>query len=173
MIQNRRRFQSTGGCSSLTKVLLIFAILASAMPVFAGKTYTMKGGDTLWDLAQKFYGDPTLYPVFLEVNSISNPRTIPNGRVINIPNFDEIKKIAAEPDPVKRRALIGSVTGKQISSPSGSSTGTTPTQSSSSSGSNSGQKKPVTGGSRSFDNVLSGPTSPDAIKMQNTSDTAH
>ncbi len=85
--------------------------LAAIVPAHAMKTYTMKEGDTLWDLSSKFYGDPTLYPVFLEVNDIANPRTIPVGKEILVPNYDEMKKIAQEPDPEKRKKLITQITG--------------------------------------------------------------
>jgi len=66
----------------------------------------MKSGDTLWDLANAEYGDPTLYPIFLEVNKIDNPRKIPVGAQIIIPSPDEIKKISREHDPAKRKELI-------------------------------------------------------------------
>lgn len=94
-------------------VVLVTAgfVLAAGAPSWAAKTYTMKQGDTLWDLSAKFFGDPTLYPAFLEVNDISNPRTIPVGREIIVPSYDEMKKIAQEPDPDKRKAMIKNVTG--------------------------------------------------------------
>ncbi|RCK79156.1 MAG: hypothetical protein OZSIB_0270 [Candidatus Ozemobacter sibiricus] len=98
------------------RVLVIMALaagfsLAAIGPALAMKTYTMQEGDTLWDLSSKFYGDPTLYPVFLEVNDIANPRTIPVGKVILVPSYDEMKKIAQEPDPEKRKKLITQITG--------------------------------------------------------------
>jgi len=94
-------------------VVLLFGIVTFAVsaPAFADKTYTMKDGDTLWDLSSKYYNDPTLYPIFLEVNSIDNPRMIPVGRVIIIPSFDDMKKVAAEPDPAKRQSMIKSLSG--------------------------------------------------------------
>lgn len=73
---------------------------------YAVQTYTMKEGDTLWDLAAKFYGDPRLYPIFLEVNDITNPRRIPTGKVIIVPSYNELKKIQNEPDPQKRKQMI-------------------------------------------------------------------
>lgn len=87
-------------------MLLIVVSLAVAAPAFAEKTYTMKEGDTLWELSSKYYNDPTLYPVFLEVNNIDNPRMIPVGRVIIVPGFDDMKKVAQEVDPTKRKELI-------------------------------------------------------------------
>ena len=49
-------------------------------------THIMKDGDTLWGLAQKYYGDGTLYTILSKYNNISNPRTIPNGKKIMIPD---------------------------------------------------------------------------------------
>jgi len=145
---------------STVSILIAFVavgfILGSALPSWAVKTYTMKSGDTLWDLSQKFFGDPTLYPIFLEVNDIDNPRTIPTGREIIVPNYDEMKKIAQEPDPEKRKTLIKNVTGGV--SPATTTT-TTTTTSSSSSGSSSGSS---VGGSSDPNNpsIPSGPIDP-------------
>ncbi|MBF0499389.1 MAG: LysM peptidoglycan-binding domain-containing protein [Candidatus Riflebacteria bacterium] len=153
---------------SISLGLFVLALIAIAMPASAGKQYTMAKGDTLWDLAQKFYGDPTLYPVFLEVNGISNPRTIPVGRVIIVPNIDEMKKVAAESDPAKRSALIASITGNKSTS-SGSSTG-------SNSGNNSGtgaNGSSETVSTRNFASVLEGPKSPDAVKSRSTIPSSH
>ncbi len=95
----------------LVFLTVVFAILFLSNPVLAQKTYTMKSGDTLWELSNKFYGDPTLYPIFLEVNNITNPRTIPTGKVIIVPNVDEIKKISREFDAAKRKDLIANISG--------------------------------------------------------------
>lgn len=98
---------------SVQRALILACVffLIFAGPVLAVKTHTMVQGDTLWDLSAKFYGDPTLYPIFLECNSISNPRTIPVGKVIVIPSYDEIKKIAAESDSQRRKELISKIQG--------------------------------------------------------------
>jgi hypothetical protein len=102
-------------------VVLAAVLFGFATPAFAAKTYTMKDGDTLWDLSAKFFGDPTLYPVFLEVNRIDNVRTIPTGKVIVVPSVDELKKISSEHDPAKRKALISNVSGSPDPSDSGTS----------------------------------------------------
>lgn len=72
----------------------------------AATTHVFRSGDTLWDLAAKHYGDPTLYPILLQVNGISNPRTIPNGKVIVIPDKSDMKAIANEKDADKRKEMI-------------------------------------------------------------------
>ncbi|MBP7633577.1 LysM peptidoglycan-binding domain-containing protein [Candidatus Ozemobacteraceae bacterium] len=99
-------------------MLVLFASLAATSPALGDTTYTMKEGDTLWELSAKYYNDPTLYPVFLEVNNIDNPRMIPVGREIIIPSFDDMKKVAQEVDPAKRKSLIN-----KLSSNAGSNSG--------------------------------------------------
>ena len=48
-------------------------------------TVTAKGGDSLWDLAQKYYGDPFKWTIIKDVNKIPNEYTIPVGTVMYIP----------------------------------------------------------------------------------------
>ncbi len=99
--------------SSTILTIALVGLMASA--VAAATTHTIREGDTLWELAARHYGDPTLYPILLEVNNIDNPRTILNGTVIVIPDKDDMKAIANENDPDKKKALItraGGGTGK-------------------------------------------------------------
>ena len=69
-------------------IMLLFFMTATCLQ--AAITYTFKEGDTLWDLAGKYYGDHSLHKKLAEYNNISNPRTIPNGRVITIPDKAEL-----------------------------------------------------------------------------------
>lgn len=87
-------------------VLILWLVIFIANSGYAAETYTLQAGDTLWDLSSKFYGDPTLYPVFMEVNDITNVRSLPSGSEILVPSYDELKKIAAETDPEKKKELI-------------------------------------------------------------------
>ena len=130
-------------------MVMVAAVSIASSPGFAAKTHTMKKGDTLWQLAQRFYGDPTIYPVFLEVNQISNPRTIQTGKVITVPNIDDMKNIAKESDPAKRQALISAARSGSPSSPSNKT----------SSGSYS---------ARSMEKILEGPVDAGAIKTVST-----
>ncbi len=95
------------------RTLILVCALAipfvSVQPVLGMDTYTLKAGDKLWDLNQKFYSDPTLYPFLLEVNSVDNPRTVGEGKVIIVPTFEQMRKIASEPDPAKRKILVDDV----------------------------------------------------------------
>ncbi|PKL44775.1 MAG: hypothetical protein CVV41_05250 [Candidatus Riflebacteria bacterium HGW-Riflebacteria-1] len=94
-----------------TTLLLLAAVFLLAATADAATTHVFKSGDTLWELAAKHYGDPTLYPILLQVNNISNPRTIPNGKVIIIPDKSAMQDIARESDSLKRQELIARATG--------------------------------------------------------------
>ena len=87
----------------LLVVVLLFGIVGAAV---ATETHVMQKGDTLWDLAAKYYGDPSLYPLLLQVNRIDNPRTIANGRTIIIPDKSEMSKIALEKDITRKESMI-------------------------------------------------------------------
>ena len=46
--------------------------------------YTVVAGDTLSSLAQRFYGDASLYPLIATVNGIPNPNSVSVGKVLVI-----------------------------------------------------------------------------------------
>lgn len=50
-----------------------------------GAPYTIRWGDTLWDIADAFYRNPWLYPRIARYNNIKNPDLIISGRTIRIP----------------------------------------------------------------------------------------
>jgi hypothetical protein len=50
-----------------------------------GVPYTIRWGDTLWDIAGAFYRNPWLYPRIARFNNIRNPNLIISGRTIRIP----------------------------------------------------------------------------------------
>jgi len=90
-------------------ILLVSVLLLIVAGADAATTHVFRSGDTLWELAAKHYNDPTLYPILLQVNNISNPRTIPNGKVIVIPDKSDMKSIANETDSAKRQEMINRV----------------------------------------------------------------
>ena len=48
------------------------------------QTYTVRGGDTLWSIATRFYGDGALWRVLAEKNGIANPKKLTAGRVLTL-----------------------------------------------------------------------------------------
>jgi len=50
-----------------------------------GVNYTIRWGDTLWDISQAFYRNPRLYNRIAQFNNIRNPNQIISGRTIRIP----------------------------------------------------------------------------------------
>lgn len=101
-------------------IALFFIIAVSSLGYAAG-THTVKRGDTLWDMAAKYYGDPTLYTIIAEVNGVTNPRTILDGTVLVIPNKSDMQAIQKETDSTKRQALIKKAGGKTSGSDDNSS----------------------------------------------------
>lgn len=60
------------------------------------KTYTVKAGDTPWDLAVKFLGDGTRYKELMDLNGIKSPYTIYAGQVLKLPG-----EATEKPEPVR------------------------------------------------------------------------
>ena len=50
-----------------------------------GVPYTIRWGDTLWEISEAFYRTPWLYPRIARFNNIKNPDYIISGRTIRIP----------------------------------------------------------------------------------------
>ena len=50
-----------------------------------GVPYTIRWGDTLWDISEAFYRTPWLYPRIARFNNIRNPDYIIAGRTIRVP----------------------------------------------------------------------------------------
>ena len=49
------------------------------------RTYTVVSGDTLFAIAERFYGDGNRYPEIAAASGISNPDLINVGQVVTIP----------------------------------------------------------------------------------------
>lgn len=149
--------------------LVTFLVLTLVGTGYAVTTHTMGTGDTLWELSAQHYGDPTLYPVLLEVNGIDNPRTIPNGKVIIIPDKATMQNIARENDPAKKRSLIAQATsgnvvppGDEVQNPQ------TPTNSGKDAETRTGAVDPD---ETTFINILKGPkVSPDKLIQHEKND---
>jgi nucleoid-associated protein YgaU len=51
----------------------------------AQRIYTVVSGDTLWAIAERFYGDGSQYPKIASANGIANPDLIMVGQKLTIP----------------------------------------------------------------------------------------
>ncbi|KZS73496.1 lectin [Mycobacterium kansasii] len=51
----------------------------------APNSYTVVSGDTLWGIAERFYGDGNKYQALVDANAIPNPDLIHPGQVLTIP----------------------------------------------------------------------------------------
>jgi hypothetical protein len=74
-------------CRLLTLVLLLtFSLVATSAFAQRGEIYTVKKGDTLWDLSQRFIEDPLYWPNIWADNPelITNPHLIFPGQQIRI-----------------------------------------------------------------------------------------
>jgi nucleoid-associated protein YgaU len=54
-------------------------------PPPAPRTYTVVSGDTLWAIAERFYGDGNKYPQIAQASGVANPDLIHPGQVLTIP----------------------------------------------------------------------------------------
>ncbi|GAK60019.1 hypothetical protein U27_07006 [Candidatus Vecturithrix granuli] len=54
------------------------------------KTYVIQRGDSLFKVAQKFYGDGYKYELLAAYNGMSNPNAIEVGQVLQIPDVQEL-----------------------------------------------------------------------------------
>jgi nucleoid-associated protein YgaU len=54
-------------------------------PEPAVRTYTVESGDTLWAIAEQFYGDGSKYQVIADASGIPDPDLIQPGQVLTIP----------------------------------------------------------------------------------------
>jgi LysM repeat protein len=70
----------------------------------AARTYTVRSGDTLSSIAQRFYGNPALWTWLWHVNSgaVSNPNSIYVGEVLKVPSDPPANAAHYAPKHAKR-----------------------------------------------------------------------
>lgn len=82
----------------MKKFVVTAVIIVSACGIFGGKEilaentirYTVKKGDTLWDLSGGYLNNPLLWPKIWKLNpGIANPHWIWPGQIVNIPGKGE------------------------------------------------------------------------------------
>jgi len=54
-------------------------------PEPAARTYTVVSGDSLWAIAERFYGDGNKYQVIADASGVTDPDLIQPGQVLTIP----------------------------------------------------------------------------------------
>jgi hypothetical protein len=59
--------------------------VADAAPEPAPRTYTVVSGDTMWAIAERFYGDGSKYRVIADASGVADPDLIHPGQVLTIP----------------------------------------------------------------------------------------
>ena len=67
--------------------LIVFGFIITASPKIWAQTRThvVVKGDTLWDICEKYYGDPELWPKLWEMNPfVTNPHLLKPGDVITL-----------------------------------------------------------------------------------------
>lgn len=60
-------------------------------PESGGRTYTVKPGDTLWNISKEMYGDGSKYMKIFEANAglLDDPNKIFPGQELNIPELED------------------------------------------------------------------------------------
>jgi len=73
----------------MRKRFSVFLLLSFSFCLLIGATHTVKKGDTLWDIAGHYYGDPFLWPIVYEANKniIEDPHWIYPNQVFIIPPY--------------------------------------------------------------------------------------
>jgi hypothetical protein len=93
-----RQFRCIGFAGVLALTLLIPMLLGAQDKKEGGEIYTIKQGDTLWEISQKFLNDPFLWPKLWQRNPyITNPHWIYPGRPLQISPLEEPKTVAEGP----------------------------------------------------------------------------
>ena len=61
------------------------AAVEEPAPAPEPRTYTVVSGDTLWAIAERFYGDGNQYQKIADASGVANPDLIQPGQVLTIP----------------------------------------------------------------------------------------
>lgn len=67
----------------VTPVLAVQSVPPSGDAAYG--QYVVEKGDNLWKIAEKLWGDPSLFKALAEANGITNPSVIPVGKVLKVP----------------------------------------------------------------------------------------
>lgn len=101
--------------------IALLVLLVAAVAAFAAD-YTMKEGDTLFELAKQRYGDGSYWEALKWYNGIGNVYKIPVGTPIDFPDkakLDQVKAtLARTTSPAERAREISGLGGATLPVPS-------------------------------------------------------
>lgn len=67
------------------EITAALASITDQVPPPVMRTYTVKPGDTLWAIAERFYGDAKRYLEIADASGLDDPPTVEVGQVLRIP----------------------------------------------------------------------------------------
>lgn len=82
-------------------ILLLAAAVASPLGAQESRTHTVKSGDTLWDLARQYLGDPFLWPEIYRLNTmvVEDPHWIYPGEVLRLSASGDVASVPTTDTP--------------------------------------------------------------------------
>lgn len=78
------------GTSQQTENKQVSEKIPDVSPTSLPGKYTVKDGDTLFTIAEKYYGDGYKYAVLVEANKISDENFISAGQTIEVPKVEQV-----------------------------------------------------------------------------------
>ncbi|WP_354623036.1 LysM domain-containing protein [Psychromonas sp. MME2] len=90
----------------------------------SASTYTVQGGDSLKSIAQRLWGDASLWYMLADANGISDDGALAAGRTLTVPTVNSnVHNNASTFKPYNAAAIIGDTTPEAIAPPSPSGCG--------------------------------------------------
>lgn len=77
----------SGDNSNLTDLIILESLFNDGVAFGNDQVYVVQRGDTLSEIAQRFYGDASLWPTIADANNVSDPRTLQIGQRLVIPSI--------------------------------------------------------------------------------------
>jgi hypothetical protein len=93
--------RATWSVSALAALAVAGAPAGLAAQATTPETHTVREGDTLWDLAKKYRGDPFLWPDIYRMNTavVEDPHWIYPGEVLRLTGADNVSAVPAQDTP--------------------------------------------------------------------------